>query len=123
MCAEPRVLQFSHDLYAMIMHPSVLQKHIREGNKYFPDDIDKYSRPLLGFVIHHRGWEAVRVLLELWENLLPHQGLPRAIGYGLRRGMMNLSRNMKLWGLYWKECHPISLVGMRFPEVISIWRP
>ncbi|KAK6702110.1 hypothetical protein SNK04_012016 [Fusarium graminearum] len=57
-------------------HPSILQEHIREGYRYFPDDKNESGDTLLERAIHNRSWETVRVLLGLWESLLSQQGLP-----------------------------------------------
>lgn len=56
MCQNPtfnlalrpcRVLQSNHDIYYMIDHPSILQEHIREGYRYFPDDKNESGDTLL----------------------------------------------------------------------------
>ncbi|KAK6699123.1 hypothetical protein SNK05_011942 [Fusarium graminearum] len=57
-------------------HPSILQEHIREGYRYFPDDKNESGDTLLERAIHNRSWETVRILLGLWESLLSQQGLP-----------------------------------------------
>ncbi|CZS84565.1 unnamed protein product [Fusarium graminearum] len=61
-------------------HPSILQEHIREGYRYFPDDKNESGDTLLERAIHNRSWETVRILLGLWESLLSQQGLPRTVG-------------------------------------------
>ncbi|CAG7557931.1 unnamed protein product [Fusarium equiseti] len=68
-------------VFSMLKHPSTLQEYLREGYKYFPDDVDPSGTSLLQYSITHNCWSSVEILLELWKTILPYQGLPRLICY------------------------------------------
>ncbi|RGP60104.1 hypothetical protein FSPOR_10844 [Fusarium sporotrichioides] len=70
MCQDPRlnlslrpcrVLPLSHEVYFMIDHPLVLQEHIRNGHKYFPDDTNKIGQTLLETQLQIIGCDLVRI--------------------------------------------------------------
>ncbi|KAH6966107.1 hypothetical protein EDB82DRAFT_514725 [Fusarium venenatum] len=46
--------------------------------------VHKAKQTKIQYAISCHRWEAAEILLKLWENLLPHQGLPRTVGYRLR---------------------------------------
>ncbi|QPC61856.1 hypothetical protein HYE67_004087 [Fusarium culmorum] len=94
-----RVLQSNNDIYYMIDHPSILQEHIREGYRYFPDDKNESGDTLLERAIHNRSWETVRILLGLWESLLAQQGLPRTVGCYFRLMYINSEPQSDSMGL------------------------
>ncbi|KAH7191883.1 ankyrin repeat-containing domain protein [Fusarium flagelliforme] len=64
-------------VFSMLQHPSALQEHLRKGYKYFPDDVDPVGVSLLEYSISRSCWNSVEILLKLWKNILPYQGLPR----------------------------------------------
>ncbi|KAF4964977.1 hypothetical protein FSARC_7155 [Fusarium sarcochroum] len=77
-----RVIPYSGgNIWDVIKSPFMLQKHLSNGFVYFPDDTTDYGSSLMRRVLHAGNFEGAEVLLKLWENLLPHQGLPRDVGY------------------------------------------
>ncbi|KAG7417997.1 Ankyrin repeat, PH and SEC7 domain containing protein secG [Fusarium oxysporum f. sp. rapae] len=78
-----RVLKLDKSLWMTMANPSLLETRIREGFVYFPDDTAGNGWPLLLIALSNRSSDCVEILLKLWENILPSQGLSRDIGYRL----------------------------------------
>ncbi|EXL82688.1 hypothetical protein FOPG_04507 [Fusarium oxysporum f. sp. conglutinans race 2 54008] len=80
---QSRDLGFDEYLWKTISSPSLLETRIREGFVYFPDDTAGSAWPLLLVALHNQNPDCVEILLKLWENILPSQGLSREMGYRL----------------------------------------
>ncbi|KAF5715656.1 endocytosis ankyrin repeat protein [Fusarium globosum] len=79
-----RVLESVDDLWITMSNPSLLVARIREGFVYFPDDTVGSEWPLLLMALYNQSSDCVEILLKLWANILPSQGLSRNIGYELK---------------------------------------
>ncbi|KAF5632769.1 endocytosis ankyrin repeat protein [Fusarium sp. NRRL 52700] len=56
-----------------------------EGLVYFPDDTAGSDWPLLSMALYNQSSDCVEILLKLWGNILPSQGLSRNTGYELKQ--------------------------------------
>ncbi|RKK26057.1 hypothetical protein BFJ66_g8295 [Fusarium oxysporum f. sp. cepae] len=66
------------------IQPMGTQTRLREGFAYFPDDIAGGVWPLLLIALRNKSSDSIEILLKLWKNILPSQGLSREIGYRLK---------------------------------------
>ncbi|RGP76426.1 hypothetical protein FLONG3_5311 [Fusarium longipes] len=87
-----RAIEPGHEIYGLLNHPLALQEHLQEGYRYFPSDTDVTGRCLLEPPLTTENWEVVEILLKLWANILPDQGLPRSAGYTLMSTLENLDQ-------------------------------
>ncbi|EXL54048.1 hypothetical protein FOCG_07145 [Fusarium oxysporum f. sp. radicis-lycopersici 26381] len=79
-----RVLESDDTLWMTIANSSLLETRLREGFAYFPDDIAGGVWPLLLIALRNKSSDSIEILLKLWKNILPSQGLSREIGYRLK---------------------------------------
>ncbi|RSL85386.1 hypothetical protein CEP51_003380 [Fusarium floridanum] len=77
----PRIVPWDEEVWKWIKRPSVFQRCIRDGWTLFPDDTDEFGRGFIETAIMYQAYESVEILLELWKNVLPQQGLSRKAGY------------------------------------------
>ncbi|RSL60626.1 hypothetical protein CEP54_006655 [Fusarium duplospermum] len=77
----PRTICWKENVWRLIKRPSDFQKCIRDGWTPFPDDTDEFGRDFMQLAIMSEAYESIGILLELWKNVLPQQGLSREVGY------------------------------------------
>ncbi|KAJ4233100.1 hypothetical protein NW759_001884 [Fusarium solani] len=87
----PRIVHSTNDVWLWIGNPSVLRHHISEGLALFPDDTTEFGYDLIGQAIRCQAYESVEILLEMWKNLLPQQGLPRGASYAVSLALVHHS--------------------------------
>ncbi|RFN55143.1 hypothetical protein FIE12Z_655 [Fusarium flagelliforme] len=84
-------------VFSMLQHPSALQEHLRKGYKYFPDDVDPVGLTKQSqYSISRSCWNSVEILLKLWKNILPYQGLPRHIRHRFMREYNNYEEHLDI---------------------------
>ncbi|KAF4970415.1 hypothetical protein FZEAL_10039 [Fusarium zealandicum] len=79
-----RPVRFIHSdraIWKWIQRPSVLREQLNAGLVCYPDDTDELGRSMMEVAVEHNSFESVAILLELWKNMLPQQGLPRRVAY------------------------------------------
>ncbi|KAF5010229.1 hypothetical protein FDECE_3588 [Fusarium decemcellulare] len=76
-----RTLSYANDIWTIMEVPSVFRDEIKEGLVLFPDDRNPHGIGLIEFAILLEHYESLGILLELWDNLLPQQGLPSRVAY------------------------------------------
>ncbi|KAI6762671.1 hypothetical protein HG530_008651 [Fusarium avenaceum] len=68
-----------------IQYPQSLQTRLSEGYVYYPDDTIELNMGLFPLAVIWDSPGTIEILLKLWENILPYQGLPKQTGYFLKR--------------------------------------
>ncbi|KAF5674154.1 endocytosis ankyrin repeat protein [Fusarium heterosporum] len=80
-----RDLRDHEDAWMILKHRSWLQIKIEKGYVYFPDDTAGVGWSMINIAAHYRNVDCIEILLKLWENILPRQGIPKEFGYQLER--------------------------------------
>ncbi|KAG5660426.1 hypothetical protein KAF25_003032 [Fusarium avenaceum] len=80
-----RKLTLSGDIWQTMKCPHVLQNRLRKGYVYFPDDTVELGIGLLTLAVMGDSPESIEILLKLWENILPCQGLPKQTGHYIEK--------------------------------------
>ncbi|KAF4452969.1 hypothetical protein F53441_4200 [Fusarium austroafricanum] len=76
-------LASTENIWKTLSSPLLLESRLRDGFVYFPDDIVGQGYDLLIIATFMKSSECIDILLKLWENILPRQGLSREVGYFL----------------------------------------
>ncbi|KAF4471098.1 hypothetical protein FALBO_1996 [Fusarium albosuccineum] len=80
-----RTIPYGDDVWALVKFPSALRNEIKEGLVLFPNDSDPEGESLMEHAILFDCYESIEIMLELWNNLLPQQGLPSNVIYRISR--------------------------------------
>ncbi|KAJ3528187.1 hypothetical protein NM208_g10319 [Fusarium decemcellulare] len=76
-----RTIPRSDYVWGIVRFPPVLRDAIKDGLVLFPDDKNPGGQSLIESAVLFNCYESVGILLELWNNLLPQQGLPSRVVY------------------------------------------
>ncbi|KAM6521920.1 hypothetical protein FALCPG4_011620 [Fusarium falciforme] len=90
----PRIVNSTNQVWLWIGKPPVLRHHISEGLVLFPDDTTEFGTDLIEKAIVDQAYESIEILLEMWKNVLPQQGLPKRVGYAVNFTLVHHSRSV-----------------------------
>ncbi|RSL93267.1 hypothetical protein CDV31_014790 [Fusarium ambrosium] len=77
----PRTICWDKNVWQWVKKPSYFQRCIKNGWTPFPDDADDAGEGFIERAMVDKAYESIEILLELWKNVLPQQGLSRRVGY------------------------------------------
>ncbi|WAO94244.1 Hypothetical protein NCS54_01181800 [Fusarium falciforme] len=90
-----RIVNSTNQVWLWIGKPPVLRHHISEGLVLFPDDTTEFGTDLIEKAIVDQAYESIEILLEMWKNVLPQQGLPKLrVGYAVNFTLVHHSRSV-----------------------------